>query len=75
MVTENDIKQFSELSNKIFEQISRDVIGQKAVVEGTVIAMIAGGKRERRCKNIGCCYGRVEKHFKYAYSVGYGHRR
>lgn len=43
MVTENDIKQFSELSNKIFEQIARDVIGQKEVVEGTVIAMIAGG--------------------------------
>ncbi len=43
MVTENDIKQFSELSSKIFEQISRDVIGQKEVVEGTVIAMIAGG--------------------------------
>ncbi len=43
MVTENDIKQFSELSNNIFAQIKRDVIGQKEVVEGTVIAMIAGG--------------------------------
>lgn len=43
MVTENDIKQFSELSCNIFEQIARDVIGQKEVVQGTVIAMIAGG--------------------------------
>ncbi len=43
MVTENDIKQFSEQSKNIFAQIQRDVIGQKEVVEGTIIAMIAGG--------------------------------
>ncbi len=43
MVTENDIKQFSQQCNDIFEQIARDVIGQEPVVQGTVIAMIAGG--------------------------------
>jgi len=43
MVTEKDITQFSEQCKNIFEQISRDVIGQKEVVEGTIIAMIAGG--------------------------------
>lgn len=43
MVTEKDIEQFSKQCSEIFTQISRDVIGQKPVVEGTVIAMIAGG--------------------------------
>ncbi len=43
MVTEQDIKEFSKQCEEIFKQISRDIIGQKAVVEGTVIAMIAGG--------------------------------
>lgn len=43
MVTEKDIEQFSLQCKNIFEQIGRDVIGQKEVVEGTVIAMIAGG--------------------------------
>ncbi len=43
MVTEQDIKQFSEQCTNIFKQISRDVIGQEKVVLGTVIAMIAGG--------------------------------
>ncbi len=43
MVTENDIKQFSAQCNEIFTQISRDIIGQEKVVQGTVIAMIAGG--------------------------------
>lgn len=43
MITEENIKKFSEQCNRIFEQISRDVIGQKEVVQGTVIAMIAGG--------------------------------
>ncbi len=38
-----DIDQFSAICKNIFEQISRDVIGQQKVVEGTVIAMIAGG--------------------------------
>ena len=43
MVNEQNIKQFSEQCSKIFEQIHRDVIGQKEVIEGAVIAMIAGG--------------------------------
>ncbi len=43
MITEENIKQFSKQCEGIFEQLSRDVIGQKEVVEGTVIAMIAGG--------------------------------
>ncbi len=43
MVTENDIKQFSRQCENIFRQISRDIVGQEKVVEGTVIAMIAGG--------------------------------
>lgn len=43
MITEQNIQKFSEQCKHIFEQIRRDVIGQKDVVEGTVIAMIAGG--------------------------------
>jgi MoxR-like ATPase len=43
MVNEQNMKQFSEQCGKIFEQIHRDVIGQKEVIEGAVIAMIAGG--------------------------------
>ena len=43
MVTEKDIEQFGKLCKDIFAQVSRDVIGQKPVVEGTIIAMIAGG--------------------------------
>lgn len=43
MVTENSIKQFYEQCGNIFEQVSRDVIGQKEVVKDTIIAMIAGG--------------------------------
>ena len=43
MVTEKDIEQFGAQCKAIFEQVSRDVIGQKPVVEGTIIAMIAGG--------------------------------
>ena len=43
MVTEQNIKKFSTQCKNIFEQISRDVIGQKEVIEGAVIAMIAGG--------------------------------
>ncbi len=43
MVENKDIEQFYQVCNNIFEQISRDVVGQKEVVEGTVIAMIAGG--------------------------------
>ena len=43
MVTEQNITKFSEQCKNIFEQIGRDVIGQKEVIEGAVIAMIAGG--------------------------------
>ncbi len=43
MVEEKDIELFCKQINNIFEQVSRDVIGQKPVVEGTIIAMIAGG--------------------------------
>ena len=43
MVSEENIKKFSEQCANIFEQIKKDVIGQQDVVEGTVIAMISGG--------------------------------
>ncbi len=40
---EKEIARFGEQLREIFAQIRRDVIGQQEVVEGTVIAMIAGG--------------------------------
>ena len=43
MTTEKDIEQFSKQCEEIFKQVGRDVIGQKEVVEGSIIAMIAGG--------------------------------
>lgn len=43
MITEQNIEQFSKQCENIFAQIRRDVIGQNEVVQGTVIAMIAGG--------------------------------
>ena len=43
MITEQNIEKFSEQCKNIFTQIERDVIGQKEIVEGTIIAMIAGG--------------------------------
>ena len=43
MITEESIQRFSEQIKHIFEQIRRDMIGQNEVVEGTIIAMIAGG--------------------------------
>ena len=43
MVTEQNIEKFSVQCKDIFKQIERDVVGQKEVVEATVIAMIAGG--------------------------------
>jgi hypothetical protein len=42
MVTEQNIIAFSEQCKNIFTQIERDVIGQKDIVEETIIAMIAG---------------------------------
>lgn len=43
MITEQGIQQFKEKYDAICEQVSRDMIGQEAVIEGTLIAMIAGG--------------------------------
>ena len=43
MITEANIRRFSEQIKNIFTQIRRDMVGQSEVVEGTVIAMIAGG--------------------------------
>ena len=43
MISEENIKKFSEQCKNIYEQIGRDVIGQKDVIEGAVIAMISGG--------------------------------
>ena len=43
MVTENDIIFFSEKSKQLLAEISKDLVGQRRVVEQTVIAMIAGG--------------------------------
>ncbi|MBQ8408599.1 MAG: MoxR family ATPase [Clostridia bacterium] len=43
MISEENIKKFSEQCKNIYAQISRDVIGQKDVIEGAVIAMISGG--------------------------------
>ncbi len=43
MVTEQNIQKFSQQCKDIFAQIERDVIGQKDIVEETIIAMIAGG--------------------------------
>lgn len=42
-ITQQDIDKFSKQIQDIFTQIRRDVIGQQEVVEGTIIAMIAGG--------------------------------
>ena len=42
-VNQSDIEMFGKQCANIFEQVSRDVVGQKEVVEGTIIAMIAGG--------------------------------
>ncbi len=43
MITEQNIEKFSNQCSEIFKQIERDVIGQKDIIEETVIAMIAGG--------------------------------
>ena len=43
MINEKDINDFSLKIKEIYEQINRDVIGIQEVIEGTVIAMIAGG--------------------------------
>ena len=43
MTTEKDIKFFAEKSSKVLEEIAKDIIGQKEVVNQTLIAIIAGG--------------------------------
>ncbi len=43
MVNDEDIKMFSEMIKNIFAQIKRDIVGQREVIEGTIIAMVAGG--------------------------------
>ena len=43
MITEQNLEKFSSQCKNIFAQIERDVIGQKEVIKGAVIAMIAGG--------------------------------
>lgn len=43
MINEKNINDFSIKMKEIFDQVSIDVIGQKEVVEGTIIAMVAGG--------------------------------
>lgn len=43
MITEKDVRFFAEKSQEILDQIAKDVVGQKQVVEEAVIAMIAGG--------------------------------
>ena len=43
MVTEEKLQMFSKTCQNIFTQIEKDMIGQKEVVYGAVIAMIAGG--------------------------------
>lgn len=43
MVTEESIKQFGVQCSRIFEETSKDMIGQSEVVENTIVALIAGG--------------------------------
>lgn len=43
MVTEEMLKTFKEKCEGIYQELGKDMIGQKEVVEGCVIAMIAGG--------------------------------
>ena len=43
MIAEQDVKVFQSTCDRLFQEISKDIIGQQAVVEGVLIAMIAGG--------------------------------
>ena len=43
MISEKEIAFFAEKSAKVLAEIQKDMIGQKDVVEQSVIAMIAGG--------------------------------
>ena len=46
MTNQDEIKLFSEMIKNIFAQIERDIVGQQEVIEGTIIAMVAGGKSD-----------------------------
>ncbi len=43
MINEEALNVFRTKSENIFREIAKDMVGQQEVVEGTVIAMIAGG--------------------------------
>ena len=43
MISEKDVAFFAEKSEKILNELKKDMIGQEEVVEQTVIAMISGG--------------------------------
>lgn len=43
MVNEHDLQFFSGKCNEIFNELSKDIVGQRDVLECSVIAMIAGG--------------------------------
>jgi len=43
MENEEKIQFFAKRCSKVFEEIRKDMVGQDDIVEGTVIAMIAGG--------------------------------
>lgn len=43
MIAEQDVKVFQSTCDRLFQEISKDIIGQQAVVEGVLVAMIAGG--------------------------------
>lgn len=43
MINEKDIMEFKDLVKRIREEIAKDMVGQEEVVEGVLIAMIAGG--------------------------------
>ncbi len=42
-VAEKELKLFAEKCKRIFEEVRKDMIGQKEVVESTIAAIIAGG--------------------------------
>ncbi len=43
MINENNLNQFKKMSKDILEEMQKDVVGQKNVVELALIAMISGG--------------------------------
>ena len=43
MITEKEITEFHSLINGISKEISKDMVGQKEIIEGVLISMITGG--------------------------------